>query len=94
MILGSLFLTTCSPSLLGPRSVDGGKSGISTTYGVGVSVAWGVADGLGVLVGKIDVAEGNKVGCRGRPLSWCSGDTTGMAVKVAGISPDTGVETC
>jgi hypothetical protein len=88
MMPGSLFLTTCSPNLLGPRSVDGGKSGITTTYGVGVSVAWGVADGVGVRVGMIDVAEGNKVGFRGRSLSWRSGETTGMAVKVTGISLD------
>ncbi|HET6444526.1 MAG TPA: hypothetical protein VFI27_08085 [candidate division Zixibacteria bacterium] len=60
IIAGSLFLTTCRPSLLGPSSSVGGKSGRVLEYLYLVAVAVGVGDGVrvGVFGGRVGVADG------------------------------------
>lgn len=51
--------------MLGPKSSDGGRSGIILTYLVAVAVGVAVAVAVGVLVGTVGVAYGVEVSSAG-----------------------------
>ena len=65
---------TWRPSLLGPKSVEGGNVGILSMAGpIGVGVASSVAvavGGIGVCVGMNGVEVGGRVGALGSAWSW------------------------